>query len=310
MFGFIESFSADYFCTMCLVTQSDIQCRFNEKDFVARTIAGYKADVENINAGKVPLGRNHSRGIKRYCALNKVHGFHVTTNFSLDPMHIVLEGIIPVELSCIIHQLMGVEKLFKLAELNSDIITFFSRNVDKKNRPPEISSVDPFTGSMSPSMKGMQVGVLCRYLPLIIGHKVPAGDEHWPFLLHLLELVDTIFAPAFTQCMIISLEHHITDHLQMFTELFGSLTKLKPKHHLLVHFPAIIRKSGPLIGLSCMRCELKNSFFKRSANIMCNFTNVCKTLAYRHQYYALHAQSSLPSHKSHKSHFLINCPII
>jgi hypothetical protein len=41
--------------------------------------------------------------------------------------------------------------------------------------------------------------------------------------------------------------------------------------------------------MSCMRYELKNSFFKRSANIMCNFTNVCKTLAYRHQYYALHA---------------------
>jgi len=38
-----------------------------------------------------------------------------------------------------------------------------------------------------------------------------------------------------------------------------------------------------------MRYELKNSFFKRSANIMCNFTNVCKTLAYRHQYSALHA---------------------
>jgi hypothetical protein len=290
MFGFIESFSADYFCTLCLATQSDIQSCFNEKNFMLRTVSGYAADVEKINKGDVPIGRNHSRGVKRDCALNKIHGFHVVSNFSLDPMHIVQEGTIVVGLSCVLHQLMNVKKMFNLAQLNNGIITFFSKNfVDKKNRPPEINSVDPNTGTISPSMKATQLWALCRYLPLIIGHKVPAGDEHWAYLLHLLELVDMIFAPAFTQSMIVFLEQHIADHLEMFVQLFGCTTKLKPKHHLLVHFPSIIRRNGPLIGMSCMRYELKNSFFKRSANIMCNFTNVCKTLAYRHQYYALHA---------------------
>lgn len=290
LFGYIESFSADYFCTLCMATQSEIQSCYHEKDFVTRTIAAYNVDVKNINAGKVPAGRNHCHGIKKDCVLNKIQGFHVTENFSLDPMHIVLEGIIPVELSCILYNLINVKKLFKLAELNSSMLTFCSKNfVDKKNKPPEINSIDPFTGSMSPSMKAMQMWMLCRYLPLIIGHKVPAGDEHWAFLLHLLELVDIIYASSFTQSMITFLEQHIADHLALFVHLFGSLVNLKPKHHLLVHFPTIIRKSGPLIGMSCMRYELKNSFFKRSANIMCNFINVCKTLAYRHQYYALHS---------------------
>lgn len=273
-----------------MATQSEIQSCYHEKDFVARTIAAYKLDVENISTGKVPAGRNNCHGIKRDCFLNKIHGFHVTENFSLDPMHIVLEGIIPVELSCILYYLINIKKLFKLAELNISMLTFFSKNfVDRKSKPPEINSIDPFTGSVSPSMKAMQMWMLCRYLPLIIGHKVPADDEHWAFLLHLLELVDVIFASAFTQSVITFLELHIADHLALFVHLFGSIANLKPKHHLLVHFPTIIRKSGPLIGMSCMRYELKNSFFERSANIMCDFINVCETLAYRHQCYALHS---------------------
>ena len=63
--------------------------------------------------------------------------------------------------------------------------------------------------------------------------------------------------------------------------------KLRPKHHLLIHLPSVIAKSGPLIGMSCMRYELKNYFFKRSAHTVCNFTNICFTLAKRHQQRAL-----------------------
>lgn len=131
--------------------------------------------------------------------------------------------------------------------------------------------------------------MLVRYLPIIIGHKIPLNDEHWAFRMHVLELVDLVFTPAFTPGMIKYLEHHISDHLALYRDLFGTVSRLKPKHHLLAHFPLVIRKSGPMIGMSCMRYELKNSFFKRSANVMCNFTNVTKTLAYRHQCYALYA---------------------
>jgi len=41
-----------------------------------------------------------------------------------------------------------------------------------------------------------------------------------------------------------------------------------------------------------MRYELKNSFFKRCAHIVCNFTNICHTLAYRHQQHSLFTQLS------------------
>jgi len=83
----------------------------------------------------------------------------------------------------------------------------------------------------------------------------------------------------------------ISDHLSWFVDLYGSeQVKLRPKHHFLVHLPSVVLKSGPLTGMSCLRYELKNSFFKRCAHIVSNFTNICYTLAYRHQQYALHSQ--------------------
>ena len=291
LFGFIECFAVDYFCTICLATQSEIQTCFHESEFQRRTVSLYDADVENINAGRLTAGRSHSHGVKKYCALNKIGGFHITENYALDPMHVLLEGVIPVELSCVLYQLTIVKKFFTLAYLNSCFISFFSKNfVDRKNKPPELSSVD--VGTLSPSMKAMQMWTLLRYLPAVMGHKVPMDDEHWTFMLHLLELVDIVFAPAFTKAMVKYLEQHITDHLSTFVQLFGESVRLKPKHHLLVHLPSIVMHSGPVIGMSCLRYELKNSFFKRSADVMCNFTNVCKTLAYRHQYCALYATLS------------------
>jgi len=82
-------------------------------------------------------------------------------------------------------------------------------------------------------------------------------------LLHLSHLVDLIFAPCFTHEMTVSMKHVISDHLSMFVKLCSSEeVRLRPKHHFLVHLPAIVLKSGPLVGMSCMPYELKNSFFQ------------------------------------------------
>jgi len=72
--------------------------------FEKRTISDYVSDVKNIS-GALKQGKNHFRGVKRNCILNDIEGFHVTENWSLDVMHVILEGIVPVELSCILYGL-------------------------------------------------------------------------------------------------------------------------------------------------------------------------------------------------------------
>lgn len=142
-------------------------------------------------------------------------------------------------------------------------------------------------------MKAVQYWALLKYMPLAIGRVIPPENQHWKFLLHLSHLVDLIFARRFTHEMALYLRTVVSDHLSRFVELYAcGEVKLRPKHHFLVHLPNIILQSGPLRGMSCLRYELKNSFFKRCAHIVCNFTNICHTLANRHQQHALLSQLS------------------
>ena len=285
--GFIESFSCDYFCTICYASQEDIQTHFREEHFRTRTVQGYNLDVARL---KVETGKKHIRGVKGDCMLNEIAGYHVTDNWSLDIMHIVLEGIVPVELGCILHGLCVVDKVVTLDRLNCEMQLFWGKiTVEKTHKPLQLNKLTEPGQGLSPTMKALQYWTLLKYLPLILGNFVPLSNKHWQFLLHLSHIVDMIFAARFTRDMITYMKSAVEDHLTEFLRLYGNDggVKLRPKHHLLVHLPTIVLKCGPLVGMSCLRYELKNSFFKRSAYIVCNFTNICRTLAYRHQQRAL-----------------------
>ena len=208
-------------------------------------------------------------------------------------MHILLKGIAPVEIGLVLCELVIVHKFVKISDLNMRLNNFFVKNyVDKRNKPPAINSFDSNGVGLSQSMKAGQMWSLLKYLPLIIDDKIQHDNNYWLFLLHLSKLVDLISAPSFTHGMIAYLSQLISEHLHLFKQLFVNNASLKSKHHLLVHLSTIITKSGPLIGMCCLCYELKSSFFKLSANILCNFTNVCKTLAYRYQCYSLYATLS------------------
>jgi hypothetical protein len=166
LFGFIECFSVDHFCTICLATQDEIQVKTYEYEFCRRTVSGYNNDIQRLS---VMASGSHSRGVKKPCILNEIPGFHVTENFVLDPMHTLLEGVVPHELSCILHDLVNVKRYLNLADLNSLINEFFDKNsVDKGNKPPCLNRIEKPGGGLSPSMKAVQMWALLRYLPLLL----------------------------------------------------------------------------------------------------------------------------------------------
>jgi len=236
----------------------------------------------------------HSRGVKSDCILNQIPGYHETQNFSLDIMHIALEGLISFEVSCVLFHVCNESRYITISAVSQRINSLWSMiNVDRCNKPPELNALDK-PGRLYPSMKAVQARALLRYLPIVIGDVVPSDDKHWLLLLHLSELIDMIFSPVFTVGMVNYLRDLIADHLSMFASLYAGVdgVKFKPKHHLLVHLPSVILASGPLVGMSCMRYELKKSFFKRCAHIVCNFSNICQTLPYRHQQHSLYSKLS------------------
>jgi hypothetical protein len=287
MLGFIESFSCDFFCTMCYAKQDMIQKCFRSEMFQKRTVAEYNVDVSDVSDA---VGKIHVRGVKRYCILNEIEGYHVTQNYGLDVMHIVVEGIVPFELGCILFGLSVENKIVNIDTVNSDLAVFWGQmTVSKGDKPSYLHKLSEAGHGLSPSMKAVQYLALLKFLPLAIGRRVPHDNVHWKFLLHLSHLVDLLLAPRFTRGMVIYLKDVIEDHLSNFSSLYSAKwdVKLRPKHHLLVHLPSVILQSGPLIGMSCMKYEMKNSFFKRSAHTVSNFTNICSTLAKRHQQRAL-----------------------
>ena len=55
------------------------------------------------------------------------------------------------------------------------------------------------------------------------------------------------------------------------------------KQHKLIHYPRVLKSSGPFLYQSVLRYERKHQFFKRLTHNICNFKNICKSLALRHQ---------------------------
>jgi len=87
---------------MCYATQEAIQSCFRSEMFQRCTVSEYESNISGISRA-VQNGKTHCRGVKRYCLLNNIQRYQVTENWSLDIKHILLEGIMPVELGCILY---------------------------------------------------------------------------------------------------------------------------------------------------------------------------------------------------------------
>ncbi|KAK0140165.1 hypothetical protein N1851_022919 [Merluccius polli] len=124
---------------------------------------------------------------------------------------------------------------------------------------------------------------LLRLLPLIIGDRVKdTADDVWQLTLQLKDIVDLICAQKISVSQVAYLDILIQEYLESRKALFPE-SNLKPKHHYLRHYPALILKFGPLIRVWTMCFESKHSYFKRCARNLKNFKNLCLTLSERHQ---------------------------
>lgn len=78
----------------------------------------------------------------------------------------------------------------------------------------------------------------------------------------------------------------IEDHHELYRNVFDE--HLRPKHHHMIHYPEACRKLGPLRQYWTIRFEAKHNFFKRISHVICNFKNIQKSLAFKHQIQLCH----------------------
>lgn len=58
---------------------------------------------------------------------------------------------------------------------------------------------------------------------------------------------------------------------------------LQPKHHMMIHYPGVILRMGPLCQLSSLRYEAKHVVVKKMIPNNTCYKNIAKTLSKRHQ---------------------------
>ena len=279
--GFQESFNVEKFCRFCMVSREDIQtCDVRSGNFVLRSPELYDNAVNLLKQSEL-LSVD---GVKQECPLNRLKGFHACKGFPPDFLHDLLEGIVPVELSLCLDYFIS-KKYFTLEEINSEIQGFPFKFSDKTNRPQKVPST--FQRNNTLRGNGHENWSLVHFLPLIIGHRVPEGDQVWELVLELKDLVELLSTSHFTSDSLCCLQSKISDHRQLLLTVFPQ-NKLRPKHHFIEHYPYLIQKFGPLIECWTIRFEAKHSFFKKVVRDANNFKNILLTLASRHQLMLAH----------------------
>lgn len=114
-----------------------------------------------------------------------------------------------------------------------------------------------------------------RLLPVLTCDKVPdPEDDAWQLMLQLKDITDRICAQIMSLSQLAYLDIVIQEYLDSRKCLFPEIP-LKPKHHFLRHYPALILKFGPL-RLWTMRFESKHSYSR-------HLKNICLILSERHQ---------------------------
>ncbi|CAL9691333.1 unnamed protein product [Knipowitschia caucasica] len=276
--GFVESFSGSHFCRLCTGERSQIQKHeVAEGLFPPRTKSNYAMHVKAALSD--PTGGHHC-GVKRQCPISgKLSHFHVTSGYPVDPLHDLLEGIVPVEISLCLDVFIR-KKYFSLQELNHSIRSFPYKWSDKANSPQPIAP--NFTSRKSVGGNAHENWCLLRMMPLMIGDKVPEDDPAWEVLMTLRDVVELVMAPLHTDESIGYMESKISEHRYRFLKVFPE-EKVRPKHHFLEHYPWLTTVYGPLVNFWTMRFEAKHRFFKRIVRQTGCFRNILMTMAKKHQ---------------------------
>lgn len=269
--GYLESFSANKFCQFCMIDKADAQFIYDEDKVELRTKDSYQEHVS--------LNEPSKTGVKEDSCLNNLKYFHVTQNISVDIMHDVLEGVAPLEVKLMLRHFIYEEKLLTLEQLNERISSFQYGYGDIKNKPSVIMNLRNSESALKQTAS--QMWCLLLVLPFLLGDCVDRKSQHWHLLILLREICSIIFAPVITRGLAVFLKELIIEHHTLFKQLYA--TNLIPKHHFMIHYPRMMVLFGPLSKLWCMRFEAKHNPFKRLAHSVCNFKNVSKTLAFKHQ---------------------------
>ena len=143
-------------------------------------------------------------------------------------MHDLLEGALQHILKHLLHVLISEKKYFTITELNSKIAGMDGNRPSKLTRG-ELRENGICTLHLTCiiiyllfycDISASQTWTLGRLLPIMIGHKVPEGDEHWKHYLNTLQVTNYLLAPGILPDEVAYLSVILREHHEMFVQLY------------------------------------------------------------------------------------------
>lgn len=132
LLGFVESFSANMPCRICVGRKDEFQTKFTGEEFDLRDRHTHSLHVEEVRNDAAFVANS---GVKRDCILNSLQYFHVTSNVAVDIMHDILEGIAPMEVKLVLCKFIYDDHFFTLSDFNTFLSSHNYGFCDAKNKP-------------------------------------------------------------------------------------------------------------------------------------------------------------------------------
>ena len=290
MGGFKEGVGFAYkACRVCMGNKQEIKTLFSEKEFALRDEDEHRVRSARLETLAPAEKAYWSKmwGINALSWLQSVDGFPICTGLVQDPMHLLLEGVVPYVLKLVLLNFVIVEKHFTLDWLNQRIQSFPYTYLEKKSKPEIIDKAHiSDDGKLRQTSAGMFT--LCLILPYILAGKIPENNEIWLNFMRLVQITLLATSPSGTGTTASVLSQLICDHHQNFISLFPRASVI-PKMHYMVHLPSQLLKYGPLRHHWCMRFEAKHAYFKNQK--WRNFKNLPLSISTKHQKYMCFKQS-------------------
>ncbi|XP_072030558.1 uncharacterized protein [Amphiura filiformis] len=225
MGGFPENFSTSLrLCRFCTGTNELVKTSLREDDFTWRNQEGYNEQAHTV---EVHPHLSSVYGVKRRSPLNQLENFHVVCSLPSDIAHDLFEGgVVSVRLAIIVCSLVQ-DRHFSLKLLNERIEQFEYASCDRSNPiPPMPEQIAQFKIKSTIA----ETWLLMRMLPLLIGDKVPEGNDVWELYLKLADMVECICAKSYECGEIEYMGEKIVEFHESFHEvlriLYGQRTTL------------------------------------------------------------------------------------
>lgn len=269
--GFSASFNQSIYCRFCKCPKESCQKLTSVDKIFLRNIQNYELDLKVNDISKT--------GVRENCIFNSLQSFHVTTNYSVDLMHDVFEGVCHYNMGHILKHFIK-KKYFTLEVLNNRKQNFNYGEIEIENMSPSINigNINRFHFKMS----AREMMTFVNLFSLMIGDLIPENDEVWIFFLRFLEIIKILLSYKISNDLACYLKNLITQHHLEYTTLFNDT--LKPKHHLMLHYFNVILESGAPRHFWSFRYESEHKNYKAYARNSFNRKNICVSLAKKFQF--------------------------